>query len=160
MKFIGGISNIGLGLLIGLFAFMSFEQFFTLNRKLEKYSLLVQNGIVINAKHNNLIQDINTKVKGLEIDISWVEYSFEVNGEVYDGKHFLEPGQNDLKDSIEVRYLVENPNINASDAFETFNELEADKGSNIDLWLGVGSGTLSAVLLLFGLRSVLTFIGS
>ncbi|MGB0431030.1 MAG: hypothetical protein ACPGLV_11195 [Bacteroidia bacterium] len=156
MKLLRGLSNIGLAIVIGIFAFTAFEHYFITNKKkVDKYELLTQKGKVAYADINNEIEEVKVKIKRIRTKVKWMTYNFNVSGNSYTGKYYLDKDAVVPTDSIKIRFLPEDPSINDANVAAELLKARKQLNSNNDLWMGLGATLLSLFLLVIGVNRII-----
>lgn len=151
-KLIGGIFRIGSGLVVLLFSLIGFNKYFFDNQeRFEKYQLLYQEGITVMAQTDNEVKETKFKIKGAEIELYEVNYTFNVDEKDYTGKAII-AHPDSLKSEIEINYLPNEPEVSAADISTKLKTAQADLDSKSDLWLSLGALVVAIVILIFGVR--------
>ena len=155
MGIIKGIIRIIIATLIGLIGFKGLhEEFYSDKQKVKMYEQLKLNGKETIAIFDSIYTETTIKIKRAKIKLYKIDYTFFVNKNKYSGEHYFKHPDS-LKYNIrKVKYLENNPNINAIDIERKLDNAKEDENSNVGLWFSIPFSIISLLLLISGIKKI------
>jgi hypothetical protein len=155
MKLFSGVANIGFGLLVGAFAWLSLYTYLVGNKeKVDRYEALFTQGISVVATLDSTYEETHFKIKGIEVNLYKMGYKFMVDSVNYRGSSYFDHPDSIPAQYVEIMYLKSDPTINEANVEKELilarEQIESDDSLN----LGIGSVVLSILLLFIGIRKV------
>jgi len=146
------VIRIGTGIVVIFFAFIGFNKYFFENQEqLEKYQKLSSHGVPIQATSDGTYKETKFKIKGAEVELYSINYTFSVDGLTYKGKAYIDHPDS-VRTEIAVKYLAEEPEVNAANVKRELIKAREDMESSADLWLALGAFIVSILIIIFGIR--------
>lgn len=144
--------RMGTGLVVMFFAFIGFNKYFFENQEqFEKFQRLSSEGLSIVASTDGTYKETKYKIKGAEIELLSMQYTFDVGGSTYTGKAYIDHPDS-VSTELTVKYLANHPEVNAANVKIELEKARENLESSTDLWLAIGAFLVSILIFIFGIR--------
>jgi len=155
MYIIKGIIRVIIALLVFSIGFANLrDEIYLDKQKVKRYERLINEGKETIAILDSVYTETTIRIKSAKIKLYKVDFIFFVKKQKYSGQYYFKHPDSLRYNIKKVKYLENDPNINAIDIEEKIEKAKEDIESNSGLWFSIILLLISILLFSSGIRKI------